>query len=87
MTLFTDYITQHTGRSSPSLIPRPMDLQEKRDGTTRILNKGARVELHFWKDVANINCMFAEIRLNLSSCSLCLRAATQLAQIMVERLK
>lgn len=75
MTLFTDYVTQHTGRSSPNLIPRPVELQERRDGTTRILNKGAQVELHFWKNVANINCMFAEIRLNLSSCSMCLRAA------------
>lgn len=47
---------------------------EKKEGITRILNKGAQAELHLWKDVAEIN-MFEEIRLNLPSCSVSLRAA------------
>lgn len=52
MTLLTDRITQHTDRSSHNLIPRPVELQEKTESVTRILNKGTRVELHFWKAVA-----------------------------------
>lgn len=50
---------------------------EKKEGITRILNK------HFWKDVAEINT-FAEIRLILPSCSVCLlEQQTTLTQIMV----
>lgn len=50
---------------------------QKKEGIIRILNK------HFWKDVAEIN-MFAETRLNLPPCSVCLlEQRTTLTQIMV----
>lgn len=64
MTLFIDYIIQ----VDVIIIWFQGPWATKKEDITRILNNGAQAELHFWKDVAGIN-MFAEIRLNLPSCS------------------